>query len=70
MRDNLIPRSIKASKVAIRNIEIRLIKADANKFILRLGNNDYYVSLINNRFSINDLLSDSVTFVEEIRLDL
>jgi len=47
-----------------------LIQADSNKFILRLGNNDYHVSLINNKFSINDLLSDSVTFVEEIRLDL
>jgi|JI10StandDraft_1071094.scaffolds.fasta_scaffold23200_4 hypothetical protein len=70
MKDNLIPRSIKANKVAIKNIEIRLIQADSNKFILRLGNNDYHVSLINNKFSINDLLSDSVTFVEEIRLDL
>ncbi len=70
MSDNLVPRSIKASKVATRNIEIRLVKADVNKFILRLGNNDYYVSLINNKFSVNDLLSDSVTFGEEINLDL
>lgn len=70
MTNNLIPRSFKANKVSIRNIEIRLIKADGNKFILCLGNNDYHVSLINNRFSVNDLLSDSVTFVEEINLDL
>ena len=46
MRDNLIPRSNKASKVAIKNIEIKLIKTDVNKFILRLGNNVTFVEEI------------------------
>lgn len=67
MTNNLITRG---GKVTTRNIEIRLINVKDTSFILRLGNIDYHVSLINNKFSVNNLLSDSVTFAEEINVDL
>jgi hypothetical protein len=58
----LSARSIKST----RDSEIRLIEADVNEFVLRLGNTDYYIRLLGREFILNGVVSDSVTFGEEI----
>ena len=58
----LSARSIKS----IRANEIRLIEADVNEFVLRLGDIDYYVRLLGREFILNGIVSDSITFSEKV----
>ena len=61
-REFLGARSIKSK----RNNEIRLIEADVNEFVLRLGDIDYYVRLLGREFILNGIVSDSITFSEKV----
>jgi len=45
--------------------EIRLIEADVNEFVLRLGNTDYYIRLLGREFIVNGVVSDTITFDEK-----
>ena len=47
--------------------EIRLLStSEWDSFILRLGTNDYHVLLMDGKFLVNGLMSDTVTFDEKV----
>ena len=49
--------------------EIRLLStSESDSFILRLGTNDYHVLLMDGKFLVNGLASDTVTFDEKVNI--